>query len=78
MGLLFDPEGLHESFERQDGTKAAGVDGMSKKQYGTGLDERLAELSGRLSTVGLPAQAVTEDLHPERGWTFSSARNTEL
>ena len=27
MGLLFDSEGLHASFERQPGTKAPGVDG---------------------------------------------------
>jgi hypothetical protein len=25
MGLLYDPQGLHASFERQDGTKAPGV-----------------------------------------------------
>jgi hypothetical protein len=30
MGLVFDPEGLRESFERQDGKKAPGVDGMSR------------------------------------------------
>ena len=30
MGMLFDPEGLRESFDRQDGTKAPGVDGVRK------------------------------------------------
>ena len=30
MGLLYDPEGLHASFERQNGRKAPGVDGMMK------------------------------------------------
>ena len=52
MGLLFDPEGLRESFERQDGRKAPGVDGMRKEQYGIGLEERLTELSGRLRRLG--------------------------
>jgi RNA-directed DNA polymerase len=28
MDMLFDPEGLRESFERQDGRKAPGVDGV--------------------------------------------------
>jgi group II intron reverse transcriptase/maturase len=52
MGLLYDPEGLRESFERQDGRKAPGVDGMRKEQYGQGLEERLAELSGRIRRLG--------------------------
>jgi hypothetical protein len=30
MGLVFDPEGLHASFERQDGKKAPGADGIRK------------------------------------------------
>lgn len=29
MGMLYDPEGLRERFERQDGRKGPGVDGMS-------------------------------------------------
>ena len=31
MGLLYDPEGLHASFERQAGNKAPGVDGIRKE-----------------------------------------------
>ena len=30
MGLMYDPEGLHASFERQAGKKAPGVDGIRK------------------------------------------------
>jgi group II intron reverse transcriptase/maturase len=52
MGLLYDPEGLRESFERQNGPKAPGVDGMRKEQYGEGLDERLAELSAWIRRLG--------------------------
>ena len=33
MGLLFDPEGLHASFARQQGKKAPGVDGIRKVDY---------------------------------------------
>jgi group II intron reverse transcriptase/maturase len=52
MGLLFDPEGLHASFERQDGRKAPGVDGIRKETYAQGLDERIADLSARLRRLG--------------------------
>jgi hypothetical protein len=30
MGMLFDPEGLRSSFERQEERKASGVDGVRK------------------------------------------------
>ncbi len=33
MGLVFDPEGLHASFERQPGRRAPGVDGVRKVDY---------------------------------------------
>ena len=33
MGRLYDPEGLRESFERQDGRKAPGVDGVLRDRY---------------------------------------------
>jgi len=34
LGMLFDPDGLNESFERQAANKAPGVDGMRKAGYG--------------------------------------------
>ncbi len=37
IGMLFDPEELRESFERQDGRKAPGVDGVKKADYAEGL-----------------------------------------
>jgi len=52
MGMLFDPEGLHASFERQNGSKAPGVDGVRKETYLQGLDERIADLSARLRRLG--------------------------
>ncbi len=48
MGQLFDPDGLRESYGRQDGRKAPGVDGIDKEQYGDGVQKRLADLSGRI------------------------------
>jgi group II intron reverse transcriptase/maturase len=57
-GLVFDPEGLRESFERQDGKKAPGVDGMRKEQYGEGVEGRITELSERLRRMGYRPQPV--------------------
>jgi RNA-directed DNA polymerase len=58
MGLLFDPEGLRASFERQNGNKAPGVDGMRKADYAQGVDERLADLSRGLRCLGYRPQPV--------------------
>jgi RNA-directed DNA polymerase len=52
MGLFFEVEGLRASFERQDGSKAPGVDGMRKADYAEGLEDRLVDLSGRLRRLG--------------------------
>lgn len=58
MGLLFDPAGLHESFERQEGKKAPGVDGITKSDYTEGLDGRIEDLSARIRRLGYPPKAV--------------------
>jgi retron-type reverse transcriptase len=58
MGLLFDLEGLHASFERQNGKKAPGVDGVRKVDYAEGIDERLEDLTGRLRCLGYWPQPV--------------------
>jgi RNA-directed DNA polymerase len=58
MGLLFDPEGLRASFERQDGSKAPGVDGIRKEDYAEGLEERLADLSSRLRRLSYRPKPV--------------------
>jgi len=52
MGMLYDPQGLRESYERQKGNKAPGVDGVRKEAYGEGLQERLAGLSERIRRLG--------------------------
>ena len=52
MGLTYDPEGLHASFERQSGKKAPGVDGIRKADYEQGLDARIADLSNRVRRLG--------------------------
>jgi len=52
MGMLADREGLRESFERQDGRKAPGVDGVRKAEYEQGVEDRLDQLSARLRRMG--------------------------
>ena len=58
MGMLFDPQGLNASFERQAGSKAPGVDGMRKTDYAVGLPDRLADLSARLRRLGYRPKPV--------------------
>lgn len=58
MGLLADPEALRESFHRQDGRKAVGVDGVSKNDYAQGLNERIAALSAMLKRIGYRPKPV--------------------
>ena len=58
MGMLYDPEELRESFERQDGRKASGVDGVKKADYAEGLEEKLVDLSARLRRMGFRPKPV--------------------
>ncbi len=61
MGLLCDPEGLHESFDRQAGNKAAGIDGVRKADYALDLDARLTVLSQQVRQLAYrprPARRV--------------------
>jgi RNA-directed DNA polymerase len=58
MGMLYDPEGLNASFERQAANKAPGVDGMRKAEYADGSAERLANLSARLRRLGYRPKPV--------------------
>jgi RNA-directed DNA polymerase len=58
MGMLYDPEGLNASFERQAANKAPGVDGMRKAEYAGGAAERLADLSARLRRLGYRPKPV--------------------
>jgi group II intron reverse transcriptase/maturase len=58
MGMLYDPEGLTASFERQAGNKAPGVDGVRKAEYADGLAQRVADLSARLRRLGYRSKPV--------------------
>jgi group II intron reverse transcriptase/maturase len=65
MGLLFDPEGLRESFGRQDGRKAPGIDGIRKDDYGQGVGARLTDLSARIRRLGYQPRPVRRTYIPK-------------
>ena len=65
MGLLFDPEGLRESFGRQDGGKAPGVDGIRKDDYVEGVEARLGDLSARIRRLGYQPLPVRRTYIPK-------------
>ena len=67
MGLIFDPEGLHASFKRQDGKKAPGVDGVRKVDYAQDVDARLLDLSNRLRRMGFRPQPARRVYIPKSG-----------
>lgn len=58
MGLLFRTVGLHDSFHRLAGNKAAGVDGLKKADYSQNVGKRIEELSARLRQGGYTPQPV--------------------
>lgn len=65
-GMLFDPAGLNESFERQATNKAPGVDGVRKADYGgDGLPARLDDLSARVRRLGYRPKPVRRVFIPK-------------
>jgi RNA-directed DNA polymerase len=58
MGMLCNPQGLRESFDKQAGNKATGIDGVRKQDYAQNVDARLAELSRRLRGLSYRPQPV--------------------
>lgn len=65
MGLLFDPDGLRESFGRQDGRKACGIDRVKKEDYAQGVQARLDDLSARIRRLGYRPQPVRRTYIPK-------------
>lgn len=65
MGLLWDPDGLRESFRRQDGRKAPGVDGVRKEDYAKGVEARLGDLSARIRRLGYVPQPARRTYIPK-------------
>jgi len=47
-----DVDNLRACYDTLDGKKATGVDGVTKEEYGTNLEENLRDLSERLKRMG--------------------------
>lgn len=65
MGLLWRPEGLRASFDRQPERKAVGVDGIRKADYAIGIEDRLTDLSARLRRRGYRPQPARRTYIPK-------------
>ena len=62
-----DLDNLRACYEALDGTKAVGVDGVTKEQYGENLEESLHKLSGRLKRMGYRPQPRRRSYIPKPG-----------
>lgn len=58
-------ENLRQAFRAIDGSKAVGIDNITKKQYAQNLDENLQDLKGRLHRGTYRPQAKREVLIPK-------------
>ena len=56
---------LRDSFFALKRKAAPGVDGVTWQEYATGLEDRLADLHGRVHRGAVPGAALAESLHPE-------------
>ena len=62
-----DLDNLRACYEALDGTKAVGVDGVTKEQYGENLEESLQKLSDRLKRMGYRPQPRRRSYIPKPG-----------
>ena len=62
----FKVENLREAFHALDGSKATGIDGISKSDYAKELDRNLWELQEGLHKRNVPPPSEKENSHPER------------
>ncbi|MEI6756149.1 MAG: group II intron reverse transcriptase/maturase, partial [bacterium] len=58
---------LRRCFDKLDGKKALGVDGISKKDYGENLQANLEDLMARMKRMAYRPQAVRQVLIPKEG-----------
>ena len=63
----FNEESLQVCFRELQGSKAVGIDGISKSNYGKQLDENIKELVARMKSMSYRPQAVRQVLIPKEG-----------
>ncbi len=64
---ISDVDNLRDCYRSLDGSKATGVDGMTKKEYGEQLEENLSDLSARLKRGGYRPQPSRRSYIPKPG-----------
>jgi len=64
---LMNKELLRDCFKRLPGKRAAGIDGVTKEEYGKDLEANLEELVGRLQRMGYRPQPVRRTYIPKGG-----------
>ena len=70
LAHLIDVPALERAYDRQRKDAAVGVDGMTKEQYGQGLEERLRDLYERLKSKRYRHQPIRRvDIPKEKGKT---------
>jgi group II intron reverse transcriptase/maturase len=62
-----DIDNLRSCFEDLNGTKAVGIDGVTKDEYQENLDENLKDLSERLKRMGYKPQSKRRSYVPKPG-----------
>jgi len=62
-----DVDNLRACYEAIDGNKAVGIDGVTKEQYGSNLEENLHDLSNRLKRMGYCPQPKRRTYIPKLG-----------
>ena len=63
----FNEESLAACFDELDGSKAVGIDGITKAHYGENLDENLSDLVARMKRMAYRPQPIRQALIPKEG-----------
>ncbi len=71
MGSLINKEMLKEYYEKVDGAKAVGIDGITKEEYSMRLEENLELLEERIKNKFCkPKEARMVEVPKENGKTY--------
>ena len=63
----FNKESLTSCFHKLNGKKAAGIDGVTKVEYGQNLDSNIEKLLGKMKSMSYRPKGVREVLIPKDG-----------
>jgi len=83
LGHVIDADMLKELYQRLDGSKAVGIDGVSKEAYGEQLDEwfesiKSTHLHGRAECIRYAGDMVYTFQHPQDAERFFRALSKRL